>query len=296
MKSLREVVTEYKAQGIALGHFNISDSNQIKAVAQASQATNLPVFIGLSEGEREHFPLQHARALVTLYQAAGVQVYLSADHTYSAQKAKEAIDAGVDAVVVDGAKLSMEENMRMVKEVVSYARSQKRDVLVEGELGYIGSSSKVLEGLPEGVTEANLTTAEDAAVFARTTELDLFAPAVGNVHGMLKDAKEPRLHPERVKAIAEASTLPLVLHGASGNTEADIVACVKAGVVIVHINTELRLIYRDRLYDFIRSNQGEVAPYKFIAPAVEAMQRYVTGKLRAFAGQSAASAPILPQR
>ena len=103
------------------------------------------------------------------------------------------------------------------------------------------------------------------------------------MHGMLKTAAEPRLHPERVKAIAEATGVPLVLHGASGNTEADIKECIAAGVAIVHINTELRLMYRDRLYDFIRSNQGEVAPYKFLAPAVTKMKEYVAGKLRLFA-------------
>ena len=77
--------------------------------------------------------------------------------------------------------------------------------------------------------------------------------------------------------------MPLVLHGASGNTEADIKECIAAGVAIVHINTELRLMYRDRLYDFIRSNPGEAAPYKFITPAVAKMKEYVAGKLKVFA-------------
>ena len=138
-----------------------------------------------------------------------------------------------------------------------HARSSKRDVVVEGELGYIGTSSKVMDALPEGVSLENLTTAADAVQFVKQTEIDCFAPAVGNIHGMLKNAQEPRLHPERVKEIAVATGVPLVLHGASGNTEADIKACIKAGMAIVHINTELRVLYRDRLYDTIRSNPAE---------------------------------------
>ena len=280
---MRDVVEEYKKGAKAIGHFNISDSNQLRAIALASKETNLAAIIGLSEGEREYFPIPHARALVSIYQADGIPLYLNADHTYDLDKAKQAIDDGVDSIVVDGAKLPMEENILLVKQVVSYARSSKRDVVVEGELGYIGSSSKQLDSLPEGVTIENLTTAADAKEFVVSTGVDCFAPAVGNVHGMLKNAAEPRLHPERVKEIAGMTGLPLVLHGASGNTEEDIKACIAAGVAIVHINTELRVMYRDRLYDTIRSNQGEVAPYKFLTPAVIKMKEYVAGKLKVFA-------------
>ena len=283
VKSLREVIGEYKKAGKALGHFNISDSNQLHAIALASRETGLPAIVGLSEGEREFFPLPEVRALVTIYQSNGVQLYVNADHTYSVEKAKQAIDDGVNSIVVDGAGLPMEQNMFMVKQVVAYARSAKREVIVEGELGYIGTSSKQLDALPEGVTIENLTTVADAKEFVGATGVDCFAPAVGNVHGMLKNAAEPRLHPERVKEIASAVGVPLVLHGASGNTEEDVKACIAAGIAIVHINTELRVLYRDHVYNFIRSNQGEAAPYKFLAPAAAKMKEYVAGKLKLFA-------------
>jgi len=285
MQSLREVVQEYKQAGKALGHFNISDSNQLHAIALASRETGLPAIVGLSEGERGFFPLPEVRALVTMYQSNGVPLYLNADHTYSLEKAKQAIDDGVDSIVVDGAALPMEQNILLVKQVVAYARSSKRDVVVEGELGYIGTSSKQLDSLPEGVSIENLTSVADAKEFVGSTGVDCFAPAVGNVHGMLKGAAEPRLHPERVKEIASAVGIPLVLHGASGNTEEDVRACIAAGIAIVHINTELRVLYRDHVYNFIRSNPGEVAPYKFLEPAVTKMKEYVAGKLRVFAGQ-----------
>jgi fructose-bisphosphate aldolase class II len=165
MKSLREAVQEYRQKKAAIGHFNISDSNQLRAIALASKQTGLPAIIGLSEGEREYFPMSHARALVTMYQAEGIQLYLNADHTYGLEKAKKAIDDGVDSIVVDGAKLPLQENILLVKQVVTYARSAKRDVLVEGELGYIGTSSKQLDALPEGVTLENLTTVSDAKEF-----------------------------------------------------------------------------------------------------------------------------------
>jgi fructose-bisphosphate aldolase class II len=281
-KTLRESISEAKGAGRAIGHFNFSDSNQLHAIALAAQETGLPVIAGLSEGEREFFPISHARALIDIYNKNGVQMYLNADHTYSVEKVQKAIDAGVDSVVVDGAKLPFDENIALVKACVAYARASGRDVVMEGELGYIGQSSKLLESLPEGVTEANLTTVEDSKKLIEATGLDCFAPAVGNIHGMLVNAQEPKLHPDRVKEIAVATGLPLVLHGASGNTEDDIRACIKAGVCIVHINTELRVLYRDSLR---KSLQGdETTPYKFMTPAVDAMKGYLMEKMRVFAG------------
>jgi len=282
MKHLREVIGEYKAAGKAIGHFNFSDSNQLKAIIDASKETNLPVIAGLSEGEREYFPLMQAKALIELYQNQGVQIYFNADHTYSVEKVQRAIAAGCDSVVIDGAKLPMDENIHLLTTCVKYARASGRDMIVEGELGYIGASSSLHDELPEGVLLENLTTVEDAKKFVEATGVDCFAPAVGNVHGMLKNAQEPRLHPERVKEIADAVGIPLVLHGASGNTEADITACIKAGITIVHINTELRVLYRDMLRESLAGE--ETTPYKFLTPAVTKMKDYVAGKLTLFAG------------
>lgn len=281
MPTLRETILDFKSKGKAIGHFNFSDSNQLKAIIDASKETGLPVIAGLSEGEREYFPLMQAKAIIDVYRTQGVQIYLNADHTYDIEKVQRAIAAGVDSVVVDGAKLPMDENIHMLATCVKYARASGRDVVVEGELGYIGASSTQLDELPEGVTEANITTVEDAKKFVSETGIDCFAPAVGNVHGMLKNAQEPRLHAERVKEISVATGVPLVLHGASGNTDKDIRACILSGVNIVHVNTELRVLYRDSLRESLSGD--ETTPYKFLTPAVAAMQAYIARRMREFA-------------
>jgi fructose-bisphosphate aldolase class II len=286
MRTLRQTIADFEEAGQGIGHFNFSDSNQLHAIALAAKELNLPVIAGLSEGEREFFPLSHARAIVDIYRAQGVEMFLNADHTYSLEKVQRAISAGVDSVVVDGAKLPFDENALMLSAAVKYARASGRDVVMEGELGYIGQSSKLHDELPEGVMLENLTTADEAKRLIEASGADCLAPAVGNIHGMLKNAKEPKLHPERVKEISEALGLPLVLHGASGNTEEEVRACIEAGVVIVHINTELRLAYRKGLEATLKNNPDEVAPYKFLAPVVEEMKVYIEGKLKVFAGQA----------
>src|SRR5581483_4643529 len=103
MKPLREVINDFRSSRRAVGHFNVSDSNQLNAIVAACEATTLPVIVGLSEGERAHLSLEEARALVNIFRTAGGPVYLNADHTYSFDKAKAAIDAGVDSIVIDGA-------------------------------------------------------------------------------------------------------------------------------------------------------------------------------------------------
>ena len=179
-------------------------------------------------------------------------------------------------------KLSKEENIALAKKCVEYAKNMDRDVLVEAELGYIGQSSKILEEIPEGVSFDNLTTKEEAKEYVEATGVDLFAPAVGNVHGMIGVGKDPELNIDRVKEIREATGVPLVLHGASGNTSEEIQAAIRAGVSIVHINTEIRVAFRDAVRDFMTENPKEVAPYKFLKPGTEAVERVVTEKLKMF--------------
>ncbi len=284
MHTLREVVEEYQQSHKALGHFNFSDSNQLQAIAGAAQECNLPVIAGLSEGERAYFPLAHARALVNLYRAQGVAIYLNADHTYSLEKAKEAIDARVDSIVVDGAKLSFDDNVSLVQGVVSYARAAGRDVLVEGELGYIGASSAVMETIPEGVAvgEERMTKPEELHELVQKTGIDLVAPAVGNIHGVVKSG-QPKLSVVRIAQLAAAAGVPLVLHGGSGSADEEFTEAVKAGIVMIHINTDLRVLYREQLKHTLDTTH-ETTPYKFLAPAAAAMQAYVAQKIKLFAG------------
>lgn len=283
MQTLREVLADFKQQHKALGHFNFSDSNQLHAIAAAAQECNLPVAVGLSEGERGYFPLRDARALVDLYCAQGVQLYLNADHTYSVEKVEQAIADGVDSVVVDGAKLPFEENVHLLTTCVTYARASGRDVLVEGELGYIGTSSSMMDAVPEGaaITEEMMTKPEEATAFVRQTGVDLFAPAVGNIHGVVKSG-QPKLSTVRIAQLAGIVEVPLVLHGGSGSSDEEFVQAIKAGIVMIHINTDLRVLYRDALKQTLDTTQ-ETTPYKFLSPAVEAMTKFVAKKMRLFA-------------
>jgi fructose-bisphosphate aldolase class II len=109
----------------------------------------------------------------------------------------------------------------------------------------------------------------------------MLAPAVGNIHGVIKGG-DPALNPNRVKDISDKVNIPLVLHGASGNTNDDIRESIKAGISVVHVNTELRIAYRSGLIKSLSENPEEIAPYKYLKPAKLAMQKVIEEKLRLF--------------
>lgn len=279
--TLRECVTEAAANKSALGHFNFSTLDVLRAIVGAVKKADTPVIVGLSEGERSFVGLKQAVALVKSFRDDGVRIFLNADHSYSLDSVKEAIDAGFDSVIFDGAQLSFEENVKIAKECLEYARKCGRDVLVEGELGFIGTSSQIHRKVPDGVkiSPEYLTKAEDAARFARKTGVDLIAPAVGNIHGMLEGGVDPVLDIERVRAIREIAGVPIVLHGASGNSAEDIKSAVAAGAVIVHWNTELRAAYRKGIARGLEENPDELAPYKYLKEPIRAVEKVVAEKL-----------------
>lgn len=284
---MREYISDFDKDGKAIGHFNISSLDVLWGIFNAARNLDLPVIIGVSEGEEDFVGTEQAVALVrSMRETYNFPIFINADHHYSFERVKKAIDAGFDAVIIDAVKLPLDENIALTKKCVDYARevtkATGRDILVEAELGFIGQSSKILDEIPEGVSDESMTTPEDAKAFVEATGVDMLAPSVGNIHGMVKGGN-PRLHPERVKAIRDACGVPLVLHGGSGTMNEDFLECIKNGVDIVHINTEIRVAYRDGIKQSLIENPDEVAPYKFLKPGMLAVQKVVEERMKLFA-------------
>lgn len=285
MKTLREYIADARNSKTAIGHFNISTVEMFWGIVNASKEAGVPVIIGVSEGERNFIGVKQVVALVrSVREEEGLPVFLNADHTYSFEKVKEAIDAGFDSVIFDGAKLSIDENTKISKQCVDYARACGRDVLVEAEMGYIGQSSKVLDEIPEGVKldRENLTHPDIAKKFVDDTGIDCFAPAVGNIHGMLRAGRDPDLDIGLIKEISDLTGLPLVLHGGSGTSDEDFVKAVEAGIAIVHVSTEIRVAYRKAIQLALQESPEEVAPYKYMKSSVSAVTKVVVEKIALF--------------
>ncbi len=296
MLNLLSVIKKHEREGKAMGHFNIASFDMLKAISHMAEKYDVPVVIGTSEGEMDYLGVHHTvdmmRSCNKEHGKGEYHLFLNADHTHSIEKVREAVEAGYGAVVFDASELSLEENIRKTKEAVLEAKKINKDVLVEGELGYIGKSSKVLKRIPKDVSidPESLPTAEEAERFVKETGVDMLAPAVGNIHGMLapsdsksssgmKKAKNPDLNIERIREIKEAVDVPLVLHGGSGLTDENFREAIKAGISLIHISTEIRAAWRESFEKALIDNPEEIAPYKIISPVFEKIEEVVEEKI-----------------
>ena len=131
-----------------------------------------------------------------------------------------------------------------------------------------------------------LTKTDDAQCFVEATKIDVLAPAVGNMHGLLKSMitgeVRKRLDIDRIREVATATAIPLTLHGGSGTDDGDFQRAISAGIAIVHISTELRLAWRRGLEAALGENSDEVAPYKIYGKSLLAMAAVAEERLRLF--------------
>ena len=292
--TLRDVLTRLEKQGAALGHFNVADQVLLKAVVAAAAETKLPVFVGASEGEQEFFGARQLAALVkSLRQESDVPIFLDADHTHSLAKAVEAAKAGFDAVVIDFSALPFEENVARTKETVQAIKSVNPAILAEGEIGNIGTGSEIHE-TAQG--DRTLSTPEEARQFVEATGIDVLAPAVGNMHGMLLSMVEGKakkhLNIERIAQIKQAAGVFLTLHGGSGTDDEHFRKAIAAGINIIHINTELRVAWRTSLGESLARDPNQVVPYKILRPVVDAVKQVVSSRLRLFHGEPVSSGAV----
>jgi fructose-bisphosphate aldolase, class II len=285
MQSLRDALKQSRDRGVAIGHFNVSDWVLLKAVLEAAQELRVPVVVGASEGERTFFGVRQIAAVVKSWrEESDCPIFLNADHTHSLPNAIEAAKAGFDAIVYDLSALPFEQNVRQTKEAVEALKAVNPAILVEGEIGDIGTGSEIHDKAPD--LSAGLTSPAEAKQFVEETGIDILAPAVGNMHGMLKSMVQgqarKRLDIQRIAEIKNAARVPLTLHGGSGTDDDDLRSAIAAGINIIHINTELRVAWRRGLEEGLSKRPNEVVPYKILPFAVDSVEKVARSRLELF--------------
>jgi len=283
MHVLRDVLERAQTNGAAVGHFNVSDFVLLKAVFSSAQELKLPVIVGVSEGERAFVGTRQIAALVrSLREEFDYPIFLNADHTHSLEKAIEAAKAGFDSIVFDLSALPFEENVRKTKAAVEALKTINPAILVEGEIGDIGTGSEIHDEAPD--LSRGLTSPEQAKQYVESTGIDILAPAVGNMHGMLKSmvqgTTKKRLDIPRIAQIKSATGVFMTLHGGSGTDDEDLRKAIAAGINIVHINTELRVAWRRGLEEGLAKHPQEVVPYKILPFAVDSVKQVTSSRLK----------------
>ena len=282
MKNIREYLKDTTITQWALGHFNFSENEALRAIIESAAGLKVPIFVGTSEGERKYIGLKQTVNLVRAFREEfGIPIWLNADHTKSFENVVAAVDAGYDAILADFSALPFEENIKLTKQSVEYAKSKNLDIIVEGELGYVRGESKIQEVIE--IKSEDLTKPEEASQFVRETGVDMLAPAVGNIHGIVTKSAES-IDVSRISDIKKAvgENIYLVLHGGSGLSESEFKNAIEAGISMVHINTEIRVAFTEELRKTLREMPEETTPYKILTPSVEAMKKVIEEKLKIF--------------
>ena len=277
-----------KENKYAIGAFNVSNLEQLKAIIQATQKMKSPVLVATSKGESNFIGKNQIKSLIDSYkEETGLLIALHLDHGKSFEIVKEAIEAGYDSVHFDGSGLSFEENVETTKKVVDFAK-EKGIENIEGELGYLRGGSNIHEEIE--IKEEDLTDPEQALDFVEKTGIDSLAISIGNIHGIFKSGQNPHLFLDRLQQIQDkvGNKIFLVLHGSSGTPEEDIKKAVEIGIDKINVNTELRLAYSKTLREFIQNNQDQTTPYKIMPSVVDAVQKVVEDKIKLFGSENKA--------
>jgi tagatose 1,6-diphosphate aldolase GatY/KbaY len=201
-------------------------------------------------------------------------VLVHLDHTTNAEDIEWALRQGITSVMADGSLGSPADNLDFTCRMSALVHRQ--DAAIEAELGRLSGNE---DGLSIPEYEARLTDPHMAADFVMQTRVDALAVCIGNVHGHYH--AEPKLDFERLESIQKSVSVPLVLHGASGLSDALVHRAIDYGIRKFNVNTEVREAYLGALR---ASLQKEKKPdlIDVMNEAIEAMQAVVISKLRLF--------------
>lgn len=237
--SYAEIVKKAHDRHYAVGAFNTLSVENIIGAIQAAEELNSPVILQLAEVQFPTAPIEYmAPMMIAAAKKSTVPVAVHLDHGNSFETCELAARLGFSGVMFDGANLSLEENIRITRQVVEMARSY--GIGIEAELGKVGDTG---EGPGEGTggnsTADVFTDVEESAYFVGQTNVDALAIAIGNLHG--KYVATPKLNIKRMIEISERNNLPLVLHGGSGTSKEDFKSCARSGICKVNVATAIQL-------------------------------------------------------
>jgi fructose-bisphosphate aldolase class II len=280
----RETMARARREKFALGAFNLDNQETLRAVAQAAKVKNAPVLVEVSQGEVDALGLENVRDMVDNYkEILGVEMYVNLDHSPTVATAKAGIDAGFEFIHIDISQAlhdaSEEEIIAATKAVVEYAKTT--GALVESEPHYFGGSSNVhTEKIDYDEIRKTFSTPEGAFHFVKSTGIDTYAAAVGNLHGKYPVPKKIDL--DLLREIRETIDCNISLHGGSGTPGHYFVDAVKIGVTKININSDMRYAYRKSLEKALADDPTEYAVVKLMPQVIAAVQEVVESKIDSF--------------
>ncbi len=266
IQNSNDILNKASLEKRAICQFNINNLEWTKFILEECQNNNSPVILGVSYGAVKHFGgfktvVQTIKGLIEDLNIT-IPVVIHLDHGSNFEMCKKAIDAGFTSVMIDASRLPLEENIKITKEVVNYAK--KYNVSVEAEIGQ----------LDNGVIYAD---ALECLILVKETNIDSLAPSIGSSHGLYKE--EPKINLDLIDEIKNKIKIPLVLHGGSGIDNKMIKKMIKKGINKININTELQVAWTNDLKKYLNEFPNIYDPRKIINAGEKNMKKIIKEKI-----------------
>lgn len=293
----KEILQKAHRDFYGVGAFNLVNYEMLRAIFEAANEANSPIFVQASEGAIKYMGIDMVVNMTKTMSASypHIPVALHLDHGTSFESCKNAIEAGFTSVMIDASHHEFEENLEITKKVVDFAH--QNGVSVEAELGR-------LMGIEDNISvdekDAVLVNPKEAEIFVRETKVDYLAPAIGTSHGAFKFKGEPKLDFKRLQEVKKLTDIPLVLHGASAipdyvresflSTGGDLKGskgvpfdflkeAVTGGINKVNTDTDLRIAFMAEVRRVANTDPTQFDLRKFFTPGMEAMKKVMVERM-----------------
>lgn len=261
--SVKELLCKAQERGNAVPAFNVENMETVQGVIQAAEELNCPVILQTTPSSVNYAGLDFFAACArTAIRNTRVPIALHLDHGSSYELAANAMKEGYSSVMIDGSRLSFEDNVALTSRVSELGKIL--GVSVEAELGSVGGKED--SSISESVT---FTDPAQAVEFAERTKIDSLAVAIGTSHGFYKGV--PKLDIKRLQEIRAAVDIPLVLHGTSGVPDEVVKECIRNGICKVNYATDLRNAFTKAVRLSMEKNPGDIDPKKYLGAGREAV-------------------------
>ena len=295
----------------AIGAFNVNNMEIIQGITEAATMEKAPVILQVSKGARAYakhvYLVKLVEAALLDAQESGVDlpIVLHLDHGPDFETCKACIDGGFTSVMIDGSKLSFEENIAVTRKVVEYAHDH--GVMVEGELGKLAG---IEDAVNVSEADAQFTNPAEVEEFVSRTGVDSLAIAIGTSHGAykFKPGQKPQLRFDILQQVSDRLPgFPIVLHGASSVIQADVETVNRFGgkmpdaigipeemlrhaaemaVCKINIDSDLRLAMTAAIRQHMFEHPDHFDPRQYLTPARDHIRELVRHKMHDVLGCS----------
>ncbi|HGH4038808.1 ketose-bisphosphate aldolase [Enterococcus sp. C76] len=274
----KEILAVANEKGFAVPAFNAGSGQLLNAVIEACEEAQAPVMIAIHPEELKFLTDSFVAQVKYAAQQTDIPICIHLDHGADFNQIIHAIRLGFTSVMIDASHLSYETNVMLSKKVVEAAHAV--GISVEAELGTIGDTGNTIEG---GVSEIIYTDPSTAQAFIEETGIDSLAIAIGTAHGIYPKELKPKLRLDILETIRSLTTVPLVLHGGSSNSDEEIRQAVELGINKINISSDIKIVFAEKLRDILNSGDLEIRePNVLFPPCMEAVKQVALDKIHLF--------------